>query len=56
MTKTNNWVWTELAESKIPDRKAGETVPVGFLMEGHSEYYPYSAWVKSGYVKEVNNG
>lgn len=53
MTKTNPWVWTELAESKKPDRKAGDTVPTGFLLEGYSEYYPYRTWIQKGYVERM---
>ncbi|GED72556.1 hypothetical protein BRE01_62580 [Brevibacillus reuszeri] len=49
--KANPWVWTELAENLKPDRKAGETVPVGYLFEGYSEYYPYRSWIRNGYVK-----
>lgn len=47
----NPWVWTELTESLKPDRKAGESVPVGCMTRGQHEYYPYSAWIKKGYVK-----
>lgn len=47
----NPWVWTELTESLKPDRKAGETVPEGYLSKGHTEYYPYASWVTKGYVK-----
>lgn len=52
-TKANLWVWTEFAESLKPDRKAGEPVPVGYLLEGHSEYYPYHTWVQRGYVIRI---
>lgn len=50
MNKLNPWVWTELTESMKPDRKQGESVPLGYLIEGHTEYYPYQAWIKKGYV------
>ncbi|MDT2245715.1 hypothetical protein P7H16_00015 [Paenibacillus larvae] len=45
--KANPWVWTEKAESKIPDRKAGTPVPIGFLIEGNEEYFP----ARNGYKK-----
>ena len=53
--KANNWAWTNKTESLKPDRKAGESVPVGYLTEGYAEYFPYSEWIKKGYVerKEV---
>ncbi|MCY9745041.1 hypothetical protein [Paenibacillus larvae] len=49
--KPNPWVWTQKAESKMPDRKAGTSVPIGFLTEGNSEYHPYQSWIDKGYVK-----
>jgi len=49
--KANPWVWTTLAESKNPERKAGETVPIGFLIEGNKEYSPRPEWIQKGYVK-----
>ncbi|QHZ51281.1 hypothetical protein LILO_42 [Paenibacillus phage Lilo] len=49
--KPNPWVWTKLAESKMPDRKAGERVPLGFLSEGSTEYFPRQSWISKGYVK-----
>ncbi len=48
--KINNWVWTKKTETLKPDRKAGERVPLGYLMEGDKEYYPYSEWIKKGYI------
>ncbi|AXF39453.1 hypothetical protein KMC73_gp36 [Paenibacillus phage Wanderer] len=38
--KPNPWVWTKLSESKMPDRKAGASVPIGYLTEGNEEYFP----------------
>jgi hypothetical protein len=49
--KPNPWVWTEKAESKMPDRKAGTSVPIGLLSEGNEEYFPDPSWVNKGYVK-----
>ncbi|MEV2911446.1 hypothetical protein ABNF65_23280 [Paenibacillus larvae] len=49
--KANPWVWTEKAESKVPERKAGQPVPIGFLIEGSTEYHPYQSWIEKGYVK-----
>ncbi|MEV2911709.1 hypothetical protein ABNF65_24630 [Paenibacillus larvae] len=49
--KPNPWVWTKLAESKMPVRKAGEKVPIGFLIEGNEEYFPRPEWIQKGYVK-----
>lgn len=49
--KTNPWIWTELTESIKPDRKAGESVPLGFLKEGYKEWTPCMAWIKKGYVE-----
>lgn len=51
MSKKNPWAWTHIAESKYPDRKAGEPVPIGYLTEGHSEYFPYRTWIEKGYVE-----
>lgn len=51
MMKNNPWIWTALTESLHPDRKAGDPVPLGYLMEGHSEYYPYRSWIEKGYVE-----
>jgi hypothetical protein len=48
--KNNPWVWTELTESLKPERKAGDSVPTGYLTEGHKEYYPYQTWIQKGYV------
>lgn len=50
--KPNPWVWTEIAEQKKPDRKAGTKVDKRFLTEGFKEYRPYPAWIKSGYVRK----
>lgn len=50
--KANPWVWTELTETLKPDRKAGDPVPLGYLSEGHSEYYPYQSWIQKGYVRK----
>lgn len=50
--KINKWVWTKNAELKKPNRKAGDPVPVGLLMEGFNEYYPYQAWITKGYVEK----
>ncbi|MEV3553964.1 hypothetical protein ABNC92_19670 [Paenibacillus larvae] len=49
--KPNPWVWTKLAESKIPDRKAGTPVPIVCLTEGSTEYFPDQSWINKGYVK-----
>ncbi|AVF27607.1 hypothetical protein ERICIII_03497 [Paenibacillus larvae subsp. larvae] len=49
--KPNPWVWTEKAEFKMTDRKAGETIPIGFLTEGNEEYFPRPEWIQKGYVK-----
>ncbi|MDT2306621.1 hypothetical protein P7H21_25385 [Paenibacillus larvae] len=38
----------EKAESKMPDRKAGEKVPIGFLIEGNEEYYSTPEWIQKG--------
>lgn len=54
--KANPWVWTEKAESKIPDRKAGTPVPIGFLIEGNEEYFPRLEWIQKGYVKRLEGG
>jgi hypothetical protein len=51
MNKPNQWVWTELTESLKPDRKAGESVPLGYLTEGANEYFPFPSWIRKGYVK-----
>jgi hypothetical protein len=53
MNKPNFWVWGKVAEEKYPDRKAGDPVPLGYLTEGHLEYFPYPAWVKKGYCERV---
>ena len=53
MSKTNNWVWSKLAESKKPDRKEGSSVPLGYL--NSLTLMPYASWIKKGYVeKRVN--
>ena len=52
MKKVNDWVWTRKAEAKIPSRKEGQPVPIGFLMEGFGEYFPRQSWVQKGYVKK----
>ena len=52
-TITNPWIWTQLTESLKPERKAGDTVPTGYLTKGHNEYYPYSSWIQKGYVTKV---
>lgn len=49
--KKNNWVWTKKTQSLKPYRIAGHPVPVGHLMEGFNEYYPYQSWIKKGYVE-----
>lgn len=51
MSKANKWVWTELAESLKPDRKAGQAVPIEYLSEGAIEYHPPGAWIKKDYVR-----
>ena len=50
MSKYNPWIWTELTESLKPDRKQGQSVPIQYMTEGHTEYYPYRTWVQKGYV------
>lgn len=55
MDKVNNWVWSEYAEELKPDRKAGTSVPVEYLMKGDKEYFPYSEWIKMGFVKKKNS-
>lgn len=49
----NPWVWTNLTETLKSDRKAGESVPLGYLTKGHSEYYPYYSWIQKGYVERI---
>lgn len=49
----NNWIWTELTESLKPERKAGDPVPEGYMIQGYKEWVPYSSWVSKGYVEEV---
>lgn len=51
--KNNPWVWTELTESLKPDRKAGDPVPLGYLTEGATEYFPYASWIKKNYVERI---
>lgn len=51
MTKPNPWVWTRLTESKYADRKAGSVVPIGYLTEGDSEWFPPGSWIRKGYVE-----
>lgn len=51
--KINPWVWSVIAESKHPDRKAGESVPVGYLYVGHREYFPPQSWINKEYVIRV---
>lgn len=51
--KLNKWVWTELTEQLKPDRKAGDSVPLGYLTEGYNEYFPHPNWIKKGYVKKI---
>lgn len=51
--KQNLWVWTELTEQKMPDRKAGDAVPKEYLTEGSNEYCPPSSWIKKGYVERI---
>jgi hypothetical protein len=53
LSKPNYWVWSKLTETLKPDRKEGNSVPLGYLIEGHTEYFPYTAWVKKGYVEQV---
>lgn len=48
---SNPWVWTTLTESLQPKRKAGESVPTGYMTKGHTEYFPYAAWIRKGYVE-----
>ncbi|MDT2261406.1 hypothetical protein P7H06_20530 [Paenibacillus larvae] len=38
--KPNRGYGQKKLKSKMPDRKAGEKVPIGFLIEGNEEYYP----------------
>ena len=52
--KNNPWIWTELAEILKPDRIAGMKVPVGYLMRGSNEWFPYSSWVDKGYIKRID--
>lgn len=56
MKKNNPWVWTEKAEAKKPDRKAGEPVPIGFLTEGSDEWFPHQSWIEKGYVRRKDGG
>lgn len=49
--KHNDWVWTKLAEEKKPERKAGASVPTGYLTEGHTEWFPRQTWINKGYVE-----
>jgi hypothetical protein len=51
--KQNNWIWTKLTESIKPERKAGSPVPTGYLIEGYTEWFPRSSWIKKGYVERV---
>lgn len=56
MTTINNpWVWTSLTESMKPERKENTSVPIQYMTKGHSEYFPYSSWIKKGYVKRKEN-
>ncbi|ARF67257.1 hypothetical protein B7C51_04615 [Paenibacillus larvae subsp. pulvifaciens] len=54
--KANPWVWTEKAESKMPDRKAGTSVPIVCLTEGSTEYFPDQSWINKGYVERFTGG
>ncbi|KON87387.1 hypothetical protein AF332_11490 [Sporosarcina globispora] len=49
----NPWVWDSAAQEKYPDRVTGESVPLEYLNEGYSEYYPYTSWITKGYVKRI---
>jgi hypothetical protein len=51
MLKPNYWVWTVKTQELKPDRLAGSSVPIGYLMEGATEYFPYYQWIKKGYVE-----
>ncbi len=51
--KQNPWVWTKKAQDKKPDRVAGDPVPIGYLAEGYSEYYPPASWVHKGYIEKI---
>ena len=55
MEKVNNWVWSEYAEELKPDRIAGTPVPVEYLMKGDKEYFPYSEWIKMGFVYNIKD-
>ncbi|MFJ6415039.1 hypothetical protein ACIQLG_19860 [Terribacillus saccharophilus] len=51
--KLNLWVWSELTQKKKPNRKAGDAVPIGYLIEGATEYHPPHSWIQKGYVEKV---
>lgn len=51
--KVNPWVWSEIAENKHPNRKAGESVPVGYLFVGYKEYFPPQSWINNKYVIRI---
>ncbi|MFB1100874.1 hypothetical protein [Terribacillus sp. JSM ZJ617] len=51
--KQNLWVWTELTQQKKPNRKAGDAVPIGYLIEGTTEYHPPASWIQKNYVMKV---
>ena len=49
----NPWTWTALTQSLKPERTAGDTVPLGYLTKGSTEYYPYQSWITKGYVTKT---
>ena len=55
MEKVNNWVWSEYAEEIKPDRKAGNPVPIEYLMKGDKEYFPYPEWIQMGFVYNIED-
>jgi hypothetical protein len=56
MLKPNYWVWTAKTQELKFDRIAGTSVPLGYLIEGFSEYFPRSSWIKKGYVEKTFQG
>jgi hypothetical protein len=56
MIKPCYWVWTAKAQELKANRLAGTAVPLEYLSEGHTEYFPYASWIKKGYVvRRVND-
>lgn len=47
VTAEKFWVWTELTESKHPDRKAGEKVYRNY------EHQAPLLWLEKGYIREA---